>query len=295
MPAFLHRLVDDAALFPPGNASLAEAVHANRGWHSTPYHQLVGSFVVDDRRVVDLGTAVSAARSAGVQDLDDPLRVSVVVTGGAGALGPAVTWTERSGLALAGVETAVRDLDDPAGSTRRVLAAADDLVAAGELDEDVPLYVEPPRLRGGEPAASWLAALDEVAATDHRLKLRTGGVEADAFPGSAELATCLAAALDRELRFKCTAGLHHALRHRDPATGFEHHGFLNVLVATRASLDGADVREVSAVLDETDPGRLLGRTDEAGLARSRHWFTSFGSCSISDPVHDLTVLGLVGR
>jgi hypothetical protein len=83
------------------------------------------------------------------------------------------------------------------------------------------------------------------------------------------------------------------VRHRDPETGFEHHGFLNVLRATRASLDGAAVDEVAALLDEADAGRLLDGTALDALAGARRWFTSFGSCSISDPLDDLTELGLV--
>ena len=54
-----------------------------------------------------------------------------------------------------------------------------------------------------------------VAARSCRLKFRTGGVTADAFPTEAEVAAWIAAALDRELPFKCTAGLHNAVRHRD--------------------------------------------------------------------------------
>ena len=78
----------------------------------------------------------------------------------------------------------------------------------------------------------WEAAADEVAAAELRLKFRTGGVEAHLFPSADQVVSWIDAALDRELRFKCTAGLHNAVRHRDPDTGFEHHGFLNVLVAT---------------------------------------------------------------
>jgi hypothetical protein len=219
-----------------------------------------------------------------------------VVSGGAGALEPAATWATRDGrLTLRGLEIAIRESDagDLAPNARRIVAAVDSLVASGTLDDDVSVHVEPPRLYDAAPTASWLAALDEIAAMDHRLKLRTGGVQADAFPSSDELAACIGAALDRELRFKCTAGLHHAVRHRDPDTGFEHHGFLNVLFATRASLDGAGLTDVAAVLDETD-AKVLGRlADDAGLASARRWFTSFGSCSVVDPVHDLTGLGLL--
>jgi len=282
VPAAFRALVDDAAVFPPGNVPLDEAVVAHARHRQAPYADLVGPFVVGDAALPEL---------AGTTGLD----VSVVVSGGAGALAPAVAWAGRAGVTLAGVEVALRDsaTGELAHNARRVVTAVDQLVAGGDLDDGVPVCVEMPRLYGAPPTPDWLATLDELAAMDHRLKLRTGGLDADAFPGSHELAGCIAAALDRELAFKCTAGLHHAVRHRDPETGFEHHGFLNVLRATRASLDGAAVDEVAALLDEADAGRLLDGTALDALAGARRWFTSFGSCSISDPLDDLTELGLV--
>ena len=53
--------------------------------------------------------------------------------------------------------------------------------------------------------------------------------------------------------FKCTAGLHHAVRHRAADTGFEHHGFLNVLLAVAAALTGEDAGEVAAELADPTP------------------------------------------
>jgi hypothetical protein len=289
VPDHLCDLVDDAAVFPPGNAPLGRALDDHVAHRAAPYADLVGPFVVGDAALPELAERVAVAA------LDAPLPVHVVVNGGAGALEPAVRWATRSGrLELRAVEIALRESDagDLAPNTRRVVAAVDSLVASGLLDEAVRVFLEPPRLHGADPSASWLGALDEVAAADHRLKLRTGGVEPDAFPQPSELATCIGAALDRELRFKCTAGLHHALRHRDPATGMQH-GFLNVLVATRASLGGAGAVEVAAVLDEQDATALLESAGAEGLASARRWFTSFGSCSVLDPVHDLVALGLM--
>jgi hypothetical protein len=306
VPEHLRGLVDDAAVFPPGNAPLDVAVRAHAEHRAAPYADLVGPLVVGDAMLPDLVSttstnAVSTSSTNAVSTSSTTrggLGIAVVVSGGAGALEPAVRWATRGeGVALRGVEIALRDsaTGELAHNARRIVTAVDQLVSSGDLDEDVPVYVETPRLSGAEPTPDWLAALDEVAAMDHRLKFRTGGVDADAFPSSTELATLIGAALDRELAFKCTAGLHHALRHRDAETGFEHHGFLNVLLATRASLDGAGTADVAAVLDETDPARLMGGTDEAGLAGARRWFRSFGSCSVLDPVHDLTALGLMEK
>jgi hypothetical protein len=276
-PEFLRGLVDDAAIFPPGNAPLDEALEAHHGHRRAAYADLVGPFVVDDRRLTEV---------------HDALPVSVVVSGGAGAIEPAVTWAGKADLTLRGLEVAIRESDagDLAPNVKRIVTAID--VLAADPDE-LAVYVETPRLYDDQPSPTWLAALDELAAAGHSLKLRTGGPDADAFPSAVELATCIAAALDRELPFKCTAGLHNALRHRDDETGFEHHGFLNVLVATRASLDGADVTEVASILEETDADKLLSRTDEAALARARRWFRSFGSCSVAEPLADLRQLGLM--
>jgi hypothetical protein len=286
LPDFLSGLVDDAAVFPPGNAPLEEAVRDHARHRASPYADLVGPLVVAD-------THLAALRE---QPHDPPLRVAVVVTGGAGALEPAVRWASGTpALELAAVEISMRESDagDLAPNARRIVAAVDGLLADGALDEEVPVYVEPPRWYAAEPSASWLGALDTLAAADHRLKLRTGGPDGDAFPSAGELAGCLAAALDRELRFKCTAGLHHAVRHRDPATGFEHHGFLNVLLATRADLDGGSPSDVAAVLDRTDVADLMAAADPTALASARRWFTSFGSCSVAEPLEDLTRLGLL--
>ena len=285
VPSYLKAIVDDAAIFPPGNAPLEQAVQDHAAHRAEEYGDLVGGFVVSDTKIADLATAVGRAESR-------PLDLNLVVTGGAGAIQPAVTWVSRSeGLSLRAVEFALRDEEDLAHNARRLVSVMDSLPE--ELD-DVVVYAEPP-LPDGEPTAGWLGALDELAAREVHLKFRTGGMSADLFPSADRLARCLEAALDRELPFKCTAGLHHAVRHRDEQTGFEHHGFLNVLLATRASLDGGSLGDVAEVLDQTDGAavaeRLLADPDVA--ARTRRWFESFGSCSVLEAHEDLVELGLL--
>ena len=291
IPAAFRSLVDDAAIFPPGNAPLQEALRAHLRHRSEAYADLVGPFVVSDMALPDLIEAVRSDGGAG------SLAVSVVVTGGAGAIEPAVRWASRAEeLELASLELGLRDEEDLPRNARRVTTVVDQLRAAGDLDDETPVYVEPPRAVGPTPSPSWLTALDEIAALDLRLKFRTGGVTADAFPTAAELATGIDAALDRELRFKCTAGLHNAVRHRDDETGFEHHGFLNVLLATRAAWDGGTVDEASRILDLEDADAVCAALDEAGeagLASARRWFTSFGSCSVLEPLADLRGLDLL--
>jgi hypothetical protein len=275
MPDAWVALVDDAAIFPPGNARVDTALGAYASRGKRDGVELVGTFVVRDTDLPD------------VEGFHAPL--SVVITGGAGQLpGPAWLCT-KLGLSLSGLEIALRDLDDLAGNARRVVAAVDAGRADGVLDEDVPIYVELPHVGS---TRSWLAAADEVAAAELRLKFRTGGLEAEAFPHAHALASWINAALDRETPFKCTAGLHNAVRHTGE-DGFEHHGFLNVLMATRLAFDGASVPEVVELLERRDGPALADVARALDLAGARRWFTSFGSCSVEEPWADLKDLGLV--
>jgi hypothetical protein len=285
IPAPWLELVDDAAMFPPGNAPLPDAVAAYRERRDEPWAPLVGPLVVSDRSLPDLASLL-----AGDDDVP-PVPVSVVCSGGAGSLGPTAHWAgEAGGAELRALEIALRDLDDLPGSARRVVRAAEAVTVSGV---EVPVHVEVPLPARAEETPGWLDALDEIAAADLRLKFRTGGPDADLVPTPEALAAGIEAALDRELVFKCTAGLHHAVRHHDSATGSVQHGFLNVLLATRASLDGQDA---VAALTETDRVAVLARVEEVGadaLVRARRWFASFGCCGVQDPYQDLVDLGLV--
>ena len=274
-------LIDDAAMFPPGNAPLPEAISAHHDHRRSSYARLVGPLLCAEPRLRDLREAVTA-----------PVELGVIVTGGAGAIGPAVAFASGSEhVDVVGVEVSLRDEDDLARNAERIVRMLDI-----ELPENATAAIEVPRTYGRDPGASWWEALDTVAATGHRLKLRTGGEDPDAHPGATELATFIEAALDRECAFKLTAGLHHAVRNTDPQHGYEQHGFLNVLLATRALLDGGNVADAAVALERRDAVVLadeLRAWDDQTATSTRGWFTSMGSCSIADPVADLTAMELI--
>ena len=278
VPALFRHLVDDAAMFPPGDLPLPEAVTAHRVHRRSPYAELVGPFVCTDEDLMKV--AAEAARTGG-----GPLEVSVVITGGAGGIEPAVRYGDRSSdIEVKAIEVRLRAEDDLSRNALRVVRACDDC-----LDEET-AYVE----IGLDGA--WERALDVVADAGYAAKLRTGGLDASLFPSESQVAAFITACLDREVAFKCTAGLHNAIRHTASDTGFEHHGFLNVLLATRASLDGASQDELAALLASRDGDALADRArtlSEDQAAGTRRWFTSFGSCSIEEPRHDLTTLKLL--
>jgi hypothetical protein len=274
VPAAWSGIVDDAAIFPPGDAPLPDAVAAYQSRRNEWYADLVGPLVVRDTDLPDVPADVP---------------VSVVLTGGAGAVAGVASFAAKKGHRLVGLEAAVRDLDDMAGNVRRITAAVDTARDEGNL-VDTQVYVE---LAQTDPTHDWLAAADAVAEAEHHLKFRTGGVEAHLFPTAATVSAWIDAALDRETSFKCTAGLHHAVRHRDHETGFEHLGFLNVLLATRAAFDGGTTSEVAQVLDDHYANDLVALARQSDLEGARRWFTSYGSCSVTEPLDDLVGLGLL--
>ena len=271
MTALFSRLFDDAALFPPGDAPMAAAVPAHRELHTRLGH-LAGPFVVPATRLDELSSHVGDGPPLGVSLISSP-----------GDLPQAAARVDADPrLVLAAVEV-------PAASDA---AAAREAVHALQqvVPEGVPSAVELPRTSARE------AVLDVLVGTGHRAKLRTGGLRAELFPSPEELAATLSACADRAIAFKCTAGLHHAVRSTDPATGFEHHGFLNVLVAVSALADGAPVDIAAEHLHEADAERVVAalRTwSPERIARVRAAFTSFGTCSVLEPVDDLVALGLL--
>jgi hypothetical protein len=300
VPPLFRHLVDDASMFPPGNLPLAEAVPAHRAYSSTPYAELVGAFVTSDEDLMKVAAEVAGirARNAGPRDAagagssgasagssTGPLDVSVVITGGAGGIEPAIRYGDRSpDLNVTAIEVRLRDEDDLSRNALRVVRACDDC-----LDEEN-AFVE----IGLDGA--WERALDVVADAGYNAKLRTGGLDAALFPSADQVAAFITACLDREVAFKCTAGLHNAVRHTAVDTGFEHHGFLNVLLATRASLDGAGLDELKALLDEGDGETLASKAKDLSdqqAESTRRWFTSYGSCSITEPYDDLLTLNLI--
>jgi hypothetical protein len=194
----------------------------------------------------------------------------LLVTGGAGALGPAVRWATRApALDLRALEVLLRDEDDLARNAQRWVAALD----AVDADlSDVPTFVELPPCSGGL-TRGWLFALDEIAAAGLQTKVRV--TEDDAF-----LLEAIDAALDRELPVK-VAGLRRA------TTGPEGLGFLNVLAATRACLDGADPGEALRSPTPTSP------YDDEVLLRTRRWLAAVSCQDIHEALDDLVELGLV--
>lgn len=278
--SLFHALIDDAALFPPGNAPMEDAVPAHREHRTAWYADMIGPFLCPASRLDGL---------AGRLGDDDDLGVTVIVDTGTGGIGEAVDAVAADRrMTLRGVEIALRGepLHDAA---RRTVAALD--AALGGPDDDEPAYIEIPRTDG------WRSALEVVADSGYRAKLRTGGPTADAFPPETEVAQFIVACLDLGVPFKLTAGLHHAVR-RTTDDGRDEHGFLNTLLAVAVALDGGDVPAIARALADREAPGIAERIEALPGERAssvRAWLGSYGSCSVTEPIDDLQELQLVSR
>ena len=272
VPTLFAGLVDDASLLPPTFTSLPDAVSKHAEHRAGWFAALLGPLLVPASVIgADLPT----------QELPVALVGDVPMS----AVPVAVEKLRAAGAVVFHVEAPVaRRGEDPQPGLA-------DLRGLAGHDKDLVVYAEIP--------LSWglLAALDTVAefrAEGLRMapKFRVGGLAAELFPTPVELAAVICACRDRDLPFKLAAGLRHALRHTDPETGFTHHGFLNVLVATAAAGDGAEVADIAEALAATHPVPLV-EPARARRDQPRPLWAGFGAVNVLEPLTELIRLGLI--
>jgi hypothetical protein len=271
----LSQLIDYAGLFPPAKLAIADAWAEYNAARATPYSWILGRFIIPARLLLEMSERPEGAFSviAGAPELDG------------------VATLRAQGVAVEALEI------PPAEGITAVEAVAKDVAAAGLADQ--PVYVEISRAHSDLPGAMHTLSRARLGA-----KLRCGGLTADAFPSVREVAAFIAAATAAGVPYKATAGLHHPVRHTDAATGFQMHGFLNLLSAA-AIAPRADRALLERIVAEEDAAAFRfeesalrwrdERIETRELAHAREAaFIAYGSCSFSEPIDDLTGLGILG-
>jgi hypothetical protein len=286
----LHGIIDYAGLFPPAGLDMAPAAAEYAEHRAGPHRWVLGRFVAPAARLDELGRAAERCFPAA----GEPWRVSAL-------LGPdlAEDLAAIRRFNDAQRRRAVVDVVELKAATPAAIGPALDTIGTW-LDS----YVELPVQANLGPL---IRAVGERGA---RVKIRTGGVTADAFPTPAELLRFIRASVDARVSFKATAGLHHplcgsyALTYDPASERAPMYGFLNLFLAAAFVAHGTSDGDAIALLGESSAsafrfsdgavewhGRPLG---EPELARTRRDVaTSFGSCSFREPIGDLQALGLL--
>lgn len=253
---------------------MPDAVRTHLAERSGNHAEVLGLFLCPASRLPELITELIKAKPA------KPVALSLVIDTGLGGVPKALSIVESRAELLA-----LRMVEMPAPSDVDEVW----LERVSEfVPEDVIRVIEP--RRGG---AEWLKGIRRVVEHGSWPKLRCGGLSQQNFPSIDEVADFLSVINAGGSAFKATAGLHNAVRHTDPETGFTHHGFLNLLVATARAISDGDVR---AALGSTDGAGLAaeaGALSEVDAHAVRGVFASYGSCSLAEPVADLEELGLL--
>lgn len=279
MSALLAGLVDDAGLFPPTALPPAEAVARHRRDRAAAHPMHTLRFLVPVGRLAEVRAQLRPddrlllgliADAAGPGDPGDRLRAALQTVAADDRLRTALV---EAPLAAFGT--------DPATAVPAVLAAT--------ADAGVPVFLEPAAPSGIDALLTAVAGAPGVGA-----KLRCGGVRAELFPSPTEAAHSVLACARAGVPFKATAGLHRAVRHRDPQTGFTHHGYLNLLLAAARSATGPGTpAPVLDALETTSAGTLtreLTALSAPAAAAARALFVSYGSCSTGTPVSEARAL-----
>ncbi|WP_131105241.1 hypothetical protein [Ornithinimicrobium sufpigmenti] len=281
--ALFQEWIDDAAVFPPGNAPPPRAWSEHVEMLAGSEGDLLGPLLIGASAVEELGRAVLVH---GAPDQVSPVEVAVVGRAGtsvedvAGAVrslqdhvllsvtGAEVTHGEGDWRRL--VDLGLRTAVEVPRQGRHLARALDDLGAG--VAEEV----------GGSTAPAALA------------KWRIQATPAAPAPDAQQLADFLLATHERGLAFKLTGGLHRAVAPGPSAD--EPHGALNILVATHQLLRGGTAAELVATLESQDGEELAAvltglTTPQVEELRGR--FVSFGCCGVLDPIGDLADLGLI--
>src|SRR5262245_38017019 len=244
--ALLEHSIDYAGLFPPAELALEPALKAQSAYVRSPDRWLLGAFVLP------IAKFSAAQTQLNLFDTAYPLRIS--------ALGPKTTTAVEFQTAL---RKAAAEIKSFASAQPAVLVEqfemplppetiSDSLSAAGSVLGELALKIfwEAPAERAAE-------TIEALAGGSSGFKLRTGGITADAFPSSRQIAQALVASGRCRVPIKFTAGLHHPVRLFHQSVNTKMHGFLNVL--------GSGVLAVEHSWDAEQTTRMLEDEESASF------------------------------
>jgi hypothetical protein len=310
--AFLSNILDYAGLFPPASLPLDQAIRNYAAYRGEAEAWMLARFVCPSAWLGDLGAYAHLFDRTSPLTLSALSRASVseddFLSGVRQSLSHVAAFRREHG---ARVSVDVIELPLPhCPISPTWLTRMAETIEAGGPPRLTP-FVEPKLI--GDWRHAITAAVDAAAAHNARwrgercqpvgLKLRTGGIAADAFPTPEQVAFVIVVCRDRGVALKCTAGLHHPVRGYDQTVRTTAHGFLNVFAAgILACAQASSESHVRAVLEDEQPAHFVFDDDgftwsdarasiEAITTARRAALISFGSCSFDEPRSDLQKLG----
>jgi hypothetical protein len=295
----LTHAIDYAGMFPPCSLGLEPALRNQAEYVQSSEAWMLGAFVLPIQQFDTTRQLLSQF------DAQHPLRVA--------ALGPKTASADAFLEALDDADAAIRSLSRhnvDLISMSHLEMLMPDKVGVASLKEaksilgDLPVFWEAPPDRAEQTIALLAEFNSDADSATFGYKLRTGGVTADAFPTSLQIAKALVTPATHQLPIKFTAGLHHPLRQYREEAQTKMHGFLNVFgAAVLAAEHQWDANQTAIMLEDGNVDSFSftddffawreWRIDIKRLQYRRRFVVSFGSCSFDEPREDLRGLNLL--
>ena len=304
-PIFID-LFDYAGLFPPANLDMPAAVANYAAYKASPHNAMLARFVVPLAKLepFEHAAAQHLPKPAGNPAKDDEARwrLSAIIN-------PDADLNQQIDAVF---DFNQRHEEEPDHGLAEIDAL--ELRAASPRDIDHAMNIIPEQLDPYfelDHANDIRGHLTALAGTGGNAKIRCGGVTPDKIPSCQQVAAFIASCAQADVPFKFTAGLHHPIRKEQPLT-YENnppratmHGFINVLTAATLALTRRlNEHDLTPIINENDPAAFRFHDDAISwnnhtltaedIHRARDAFAiSIGSCSFTEPVEDLSALGIL--
>ena len=326
---FMHGLIDYAGLFPPANLPLNEAIDDYIKHLNGENSWMLGRFIIPVSKLNELDQFVSLFDEIG------PLELAVLGSGGdsndeylSKISNDMVKISDYRNRHSGKVRIEVYECKLPSNSpSKKTMKKATDLLNQNKLSH----YHEFPELPDvginystDEDESSWDEEILPVVSMIAELKgagikLRCGGIVKEAFPSVEQIAAMIQTCALIDIPMKCTAGLHHPIRHFAEEYDAYMHGFINafgagIFTSNFPNPENSQERfrmfillshligeQVADNFDFGDKGMIWKMGDDRDSiiefdndsirnCRGKNMI-SYGSCSFQEPIDDLKQLG----
>lgn len=309
---FCSKIIDYAGLFPPASLELGQAFHNFVFYSQGEYKWMLGKFIVPAKRLAELGSllgdmtidgkvslSVLGSSSENVNEFNDFFKKDIA------AINEFIA--KHSGtVSIDAIEVRLPSELFKNEENTEISKLMSTISASLEnaLRKNIPVFYEVTLTNDYE--AEIIRTVETIGSLNNGsgYKLRTGGIERSAFPEPEVIAFAIMTCCEFDVPMKCTAGLHHPIRHYNDEVKANMHGFMNVFAAgILAFTNNLDEAEIIEVLTDEDPYEFM--FNENGLTWNENEITnseiksarekfmlSYGSCSFEEPIEDLKTMEL---
>ncbi len=310
LKTFTNKIIDYAGLFPPASLELAQAFHNFVFYSQGEFKWMLNKFIIPAKRLPDLEKIMNG------MTIDGCIPFSIL-----GSSGDTLSEFDSNFLndielisgfknrfdEIASIDAIELRLPKELFMPDRIEVMPDIMTSVYDRMEKTfgknkPIFFEANLNEDHE--ARIIRVVESIAGLDSScgFKIRTGGTEPSSFPSPEQIAFAIMTCCEFDVPMKCTAGLHHPIRHFNDGVSSYMHGFFNVFgAAILAYTNNFDEEELLEILNDEDPYEFIFKesgfeykeievtNEEIAEAREK-FILSYGSCSFDEPLDDLKTM-----